>query len=174
MKCLILIFSFELILIFPLLILLSKISITLIKSINLINYTSIAKKVDLYIENNRVIYEMTFINSGYAPEDYYIFWSAQNHVYETTSTQTENEIIFKIDATDLPRPSSNIAICPHVKLTKDGVQSMYENGKNSNGDILAKDSSGNLIFEIKDVTLNSKKYSLINKWDMPLLQITDL
>ena len=143
-------------------------------NVNLIDYHCKAIKADIYVENDKLIYELRFENRGYTAEDYDFFWTAANHIYKGTCTM-ENEIaIFKFDATDLIPNESGIAILPHLRLTKvDGSVDMYVNGKNANGDILSTD--GSLVYENgKSLTLNGKKYTMKALYEMPALYIENV
>ena len=143
-------------------------------TVNIIDYHCKATKADLYIENDRVIYELTFENRGYKLEDYDFFWTAAVHTYIGVGTIENDIAVFKFDATDLLTYSTtNRAIVPHLRLTKnDGSVNMYDNGKNANGDILSTD--GSLVYENgKSVTLNNKKYYIEAYYEMPTLYIVN-
>jgi len=147
-------------------------SITTTKSVSIIDYYCKATLADLYIENDRVIYELRFMTRGYEVESYEFFWTAAEHIYKYTATIEDEVGIFKFDATDLTTHSTTKrAICPHLRLTDlNGSTSMYVNGKNQNGDILSTD--GSLVYENnKTVTLGGKKYYIQAYYDMPTLYI---
>lgn len=116
------------------------------------NYIRISS-VDLFIENNKVYYTLTYRVIGYDPNSVQFFDS--NTIYAAEVIRSAGCFVtYKIDATNLT------AIWPHLRV----------NGKNWDGTGNQPSGNGDVKFtefKEKTVTLNGKNYTLKNQYDMP-------
>lgn len=102
---------------------------------------------DLFIENDRVYYTLTYNVNGYDPATFEFFDGSTIYAYESF-TVNGNTVVFKFDITDYTKE-----VWPHLRI--DGNP---WNG--TNGDVKVDTAT-------KSVELNGRTYTLKEQWDMP-------
>ena len=119
-------------------------------------------KAGIEVENDRVYYVFSGISYGYVAEDFK-FVGEENKIYEMIMSFDGSNLSFKIDVTDL---APGTIVYPHLFIQ----EIPYNNGSNSNGDILGQG------LNFKDgltVTHNGRIYKLERMYSMPNLHVYD-
>ena len=120
------------------------------------NYIRISS-VDLYVENNKVYYTLTYRVIGYDPASVQFFDG--NTIYAAEIVKSAGCFVtYKIDATNLT------AVWPHLKVNG----KMWDgkgNQASGNGDVKFTE------FKEKSVTLNGRTYTLKAQHDMPSMVV---
>jgi hypothetical protein len=116
-------------------------------SLIVVEAVSKVTKADLFVENDRVYYTLTYEVIGYDPATFEFFDGSTIYAYESFSVNG-NTVVFKFDITDY-----TVEVWPHLRI--DGTP---WNG--TNGDVKVDTAT-------KSVVLNGRTYTLKEQWDMP-------
>ena len=119
-------------------------------------------KAGIEVENDRVYYVFSGISYGYVAEDFK-FVGEENKIYEMIMSFDGTNLSFKIDVTDL---APGTVVYPHLFIQ----EIPYNNGSNSNGDILGQ---GLTFTDGLTVTHNGTIYKLERMYSMPNLHVYD-
>ena len=104
-------------------------------------------KADLFVENDRVYYTLTYTVIGYDPATFEFFDGSTIYAYESFSVNGST-VVFKFDVTDY-----TVEVWPHLRI--DGA-----NWNGTNGDVKVSTTT-------KSVELNGRTYTLKEQWGMP-------
>ena len=116
-------------------------------SLIVVEAVSKVTKADLFVENDRVYYTLTYEVIGYDPATFEFFDGDFVYAYENF-TASGNTVVFKFDITDYTKE-----VWPHLR-----IEGNPWNG--TNGDVKVDTAT-------KSVELNGRTYTLKEQWDMP-------
>ena len=119
-------------------------------------------KAGIEVENDRVYYVFSGVSYGYVAEDFK-FVGEENKIYEMIMSIDGTNLSFKIDVTDL---APDTIVYPHLFIQ----EIPYNNGSNSNGDILGQ---GLTFKDGLTVTHNGTIYKIERMYSMPNLHVYD-
>lgn len=115
---------------------------------------------DIYTENDRLYYTLTFKNNGFTAEDYVFFHDGGIVVNPMKAEEKDGYITFTFDFTDREVGSR---FNPHALV---GGR-VYLNGANDKGDV----RGNQLVFTGKTIELGGKSYKLFANYSMPTVDI---
>ncbi len=124
--------------------------------------SSFVTGADIYLENDRLYYTLTFENNGFSADEYVFFNDGGIVVEYMKAEEKDGTITFTFDFTDREIGSR---FNPHALVGG----KVYINGANSVGDV----RGSKLVFTAEEIALGDKIFKLFKNYSMPTVDVID-